>query len=157
MPERLWGALSKATKSSRAAWDSSFRSSRAGLGGGPCKDRQSQGFVRPQGGALDDFSLAGAAAAVKRRLTAANERLGSWALREAPPAFRLRGGRYARYPGAPQREAPPRGPLEQQTKANALSGLLLLFAAFVVIGTPLYLNGLYGQPKAAAAARPKTE
>ncbi|KAL8452063.1 hypothetical protein Emed_001604 [Eimeria media] len=155
MPQRLWGALSNATASARAAWGPSLRSLRAGLGGPP-RDRQRQGFGGPQGGPSTDIPLADAAAAVKRRLVAANERLGSWALREAPPAFRLKGGRYSSYPGAPQRESPRRGPLEQQKKANALSGLLLLFAACVVIGTPLYLNSLYGKPKAAAAARTRT-
>ncbi|KAL8442901.1 hypothetical protein Emag_006186 [Eimeria magna] len=155
MPGRLWGALRNATASARAAWGPSLRSVRAGFGVPP-RDRQRQGFGGPERGALNEIPLADAAAAVKRRLIAANERLGSWALREAPPAFRLRGGRYASYPGAPQRETPRRGPLEQQKKANALSGLLLLFAACVVIGTPVYLNCLHCTPKAAAAARPTT-
>ncbi|KAL8274045.1 hypothetical protein Esti_002044 [Eimeria stiedai] len=136
---RLWGALSRATASACAAWGPSLRSARSGLGGPP-RDHPRKGFGGSQEGASDDFLLADAAASLKRRLTAANERLGSWAVREAPPAFRLRGARYASYPGAPQRGAPRRGSLEQQKKANALSGVLLLFAACVVIGTPLYLN-----------------
>ncbi|CDJ69166.1 hypothetical protein, conserved [Eimeria necatrix] len=98
-------------------------------------------------------SLAAAAASLRGRLAAANEQVGSWALREAPPAFRFKGTKYAAYPGGPPRGGPPGGPwggprggpLEQQKKANLLSLGLLLGSACILIFTPLYLNSLYGQ------------
>ncbi|CDJ44281.1 hypothetical protein, conserved [Eimeria tenella] len=90
-------------------------------------------------------SLTAAAASLRERLAAANEQVGSWALREAPPAFRLKGTKYASYPGGPPRGGPRGGPLEQQKKANLLSLGLVLGSACILIFTPLYLNSLYGQ------------
>ncbi|OEH76560.1 hypothetical protein cyc_07525 [Cyclospora cayetanensis] len=88
--------------------------------------------------------LPAAAARVKQRTVSANEQLGAWALREAAPAFRVRGNKYASYPGAPPVAGGSQMPLEQQKKANLLSGILILGAATVLIGTPLYLNRRYG-------------
>lgn len=87
--------------------------------------------------------LINTATSLARRAAAANEQLGAWALREAPPAFRLRGGKYRSFPGGHQRVGPPGSPMEQQKKANIMMGCVVLSAASIVIFLPLYLNFFY--------------
>lgn len=81
---------------------------------------------------------------VKRRVGDANGKLGTWALREAPPAFRFRGNKYATSPGSPGSLLSPQASFNQQKKANMLSAALALSAAATIIITPLYLNHLHG-------------
>ena len=94
----------------------------------------------PIGGPL---GFSAAAASLKQRFEAANEQLGGWVLKEAPPAFRLRGLRYAGYAGGPPKWGPHSNPLEQQKKANLLSMALAISAAGVLILTPVYLQLRY--------------
>lgn len=109
----------------------------------------------PKGATLKGASLSDAAASISRRAAAANQQLGEWALREAPPAFRFRGNKYGSYPGAPQKEGPLRSPMEQQKKANLMSVALVLSAAAILIFTPLYLNSLYGKQRTKPKPNPE--